>query len=502
LIHHLPRLKMQRKLAAGACIVLVCASASPASAQTAPPADYSMFNLDPMRSGINTAEHILSPTTVSGLRRVWSTQLNGVADESLIELAHVGGPNAPSLLYTTTRRGVTYALNAADGKVVWTFDPRDDQLPGYRITTATPVADPSRAWIYTASPDGHIHKLSSTTGKEAAGWPVAATLHPQDEKLASAFNFVAGNVVEITSGYIGDAGRYDGHVIAVNAQTRKVAVFNSLCSDYHGLFAETSAGGKTCSYVQSGMWARSGAVVDLMNGSPSKGSMFAVTGNGDYNHSTNWGDTVLRLNLGNGGFVLKDTYTPTDFAHLDSYDLDLGSTAPILLPRQSGAHPWLAVQGGKDGYLRVLDRTDMSGRGGFGHTGGEVGQFLIPQGGHMPTTGISWKDGSGVAWIFYSTDNGIGGIQVRIVNGKATLHQAWLHGGTYSSPLMANGVLYAAENGALRAFNPQTGVQYWSSDQSTAGQNIRGVHWESPTVINGHVYMPDENGVVTAYGIS
>src|SRR6185437_5873847 len=105
-------------------------------------------------------------------------------------------------------------------------------------------------------------------------------------------------------------------------------------------------------HVQSGMWARSGTVVDLMHGSPTESSIFAVTGNGEYNYSTNWGDTVLRLNLGSGGFVLKDTYTPTDFAHLDSSDLDLGSTAPILLPRQSGTHPWLAVQGGKDGFLR------------------------------------------------------------------------------------------------------------------------------------------------------
>ncbi|MGH2387807.1 MAG: hypothetical protein ACRDIE_06340, partial [Chloroflexota bacterium] len=442
------RLSLTRRIPAAAALLAVLlavpAGSPPAQGASASVRDYPMFNLDPMRSGVNTAERILTPGTVGKLTKLWSTQLTGVADESVIELSGVGPKRAPNLLFTTTRQGITYALNAANGAVVWTFNPHDGNLPSYRITTATPAADPSRAWIYAASPDGRIHKLAAATGKEASGWPVTVTLHPQDEKLASALNVVAGNVLETTSGYIGDFGQYDGHVVAINTQSRKLLVFNSLCSDYQGLFAESAASGKTCPHVQSGMWARSGAVVDLMNGSPTKGSIFAVTGNGNYNGSTNWGDTVLRLALGGSGLALKDAYTPTNFDQLDSQDLDLGSTAPIILPRQPGAHPWLEVQGGKDGYLRVIDRTDMSGRGRPGHPGGEVSRFSIPQGGHMPTAGLAWKDGSGVTWVFYSTDNGVAGIQVRMVNGTATLRQVWLHEGTYSSPLLAGGVLYVA----------------------------------------------------------
>lgn len=463
--------------------------------------DYPMFSLDPMRSGVNAAEHAITPDTVGRLVELWSTRLTGVADESVIELAGVGPKRAPNLLYTTTRQGVTYALNAANGAVVWTFNPHDGNLPAAQITTATPAADPSRAWIYAASPYGRIHKLAALTGKEAAGWPVAITLHPQDEKIASALNVIPGYVLETTSGYIGDAGQYDGHVVAVSTQTGKMFVFNSLCSDYRGLLAESASSGKTCPNVQSGMWARSGTVVDQMNGSPTKGSIFAVTGNGNYNGSTNWGDTVLRLALGGQGLALKDAYTPTNFDQLDSQDLDLGSTTPIMLPRQSGAHPWLAIQGGKDGYLRVIDRADMSGRGHPGHPGGEVAQFQIPQGGHMPTAGVAWRDNSGGTWIFYATDNGLAGVQVRVAGNVVTLRQVWLHKGTYSSPLLAGGVLYVAESGALRAFDPKTGRVLWSSDRSSAKRNIHDVHWESPTVINGRVYMPDESGVVTAYGL-
>ncbi|HEY8284968.1 MAG TPA: PQQ-binding-like beta-propeller repeat protein [Chloroflexota bacterium] len=462
--------------------------------------DYPLFNFNPMRTGINPSERVLTPSTVGRLKRLWSVQLNGVADESVIELTGLGPGKIRNLLYTTTRRGVTYALDAGTGAKVWTFDPHDLVLPDAQITTATPAADPSKAWVYSASPDGHIHKLSATTGAEAAGWPVSVTLHPQDEKIASALNLVGNTLLVTTSGYIGDAGNYVGHVVAINTQNRRMGIFNTLCDSTTSLLAEPG-GSPTCGHVQSGIWARAGTVVDTMTGSPTQGSAFVVTGNGAYDGIHNWGDSVLRLTLGGTALALKDAYTPNVFAMLDSQDLDLGSTTPILVPKQPGPHPWLVVQGGKDNYLRVLNRADLSGRGGLGHTSGELSALAIPQGGQMPTAGIAWADSSGKTWIFYTTDKGVGALRLTVAGGRPTLHLAWIHYDTYSSPLLADGVLYAAESGALRAFNPFTGAQLWSSSLASAGGNIQGVHWESPTVVNGRVYMPDESGTITAYGL-
>ncbi|HXT35078.1 MAG TPA: PQQ-binding-like beta-propeller repeat protein [Chloroflexota bacterium] len=480
----------------------LCLPASTLGARAASPPliDYPMFNFNAMRTGINPAERILTPSTVGRLKRLWSVQLDGVADESVIELTGVGPAKNLNLLYTTTRRGVTYALNAVTGAKVWTFDPHDQSLPDARITTATPAADSSKAWVYSASPDGHIHKLSAVTGAEAHGWPVSVTLHPQDEKIASALNLVGNTLLVTTSGYIGDAGNYDGHIVAINTRNRRMGVFNSLCATISRLIPEPE-GSPSCGHVQSGIWARAGTVVDTMSGSPTQGDIFTATGNGAYDGVNNWGDSVLRLTLAGTAMALKDAYTPNAFAMLDSQDLDLGSTTPILAPRQPGPHPWLAVQGGKDNYLRVLNRADLSGRGGLGHTSGELSALAIPQGGQMPTAGIAWADSSGKTWIFYTTDKGIGALRLTISNGRPTLQLAWVHYDTYSSPLLAGGVLYAAESGALRAFNPVTGVQLWSSSLASAGGDIQGVHWESPTVVNGRVYMPDESGAITAYGL-
>ncbi|MFI5277587.1 MAG: PQQ-binding-like beta-propeller repeat protein, partial [Ktedonobacterales bacterium] len=62
-------------------------------------------------------------------------------------------------------------------------------------------------------------------------------------------------------------------------------------------------------------------------------------------------------------------------------------------------------------------------------------------------------------------------------------------------------MLFAAGSGALRAFDPTTGHVLWSSDQASANGSIGSIHWESPIVVGGAVYIADENGAITCYGL-
>ena len=86
-------------------------------------------------------------------------------------------PRSTSAGASSSRRrtGRREAIDASSGAVKWRFTP-----PGYsswagtaQITTATPVADPSLRWIYAASPDGRIYKLSVANGH--AAWSVSIT---------------------------------------------------------------------------------------------------------------------------------------------------------------------------------------------------------------------------------------------------------------------------------------------------------------------------------------
>src|SRR5436190_1490414 len=113
--------------------------------------------------------------------------------------------------------GYTAAIDASSGRVLWRYTPA-----GYsswagtaQITTATPAADPGRKWIYAASPDGRIQKLSVADGHLA--WRTRITLLPSREKIASALNYWHGRVIATTGGYIGDAPPYQGHVALLAA---------------------------------------------------------------------------------------------------------------------------------------------------------------------------------------------------------------------------------------------------------------------------------------------
>ena len=114
-------------------------------------------------------------------------------------------------------------------------------------------------------------------------------------------------------------------------------------------------------------------------------------GNGDFTPAQfDWGETVFSLHpdgsgAGNGNPL--DSYTPTNFLILTNTDADLGSTAPALLPAAAGKYPHLAVQGGKDALLRLLNLDNLSGQGQAGKTGGEVFSMSLPGGGHPDTAG-------------------------------------------------------------------------------------------------------------------
>ena len=124
-----------------------------------------------------------------------------------------------------------------------------------QITTATPVADPGRAYVYSVSPDGVVHKLAVANGREVIG-RLARYGHPRPdhEKVASALNFSRGLVLVTTGGYIGDTPPYQGHVVAsARGQVRSLWVFNSFCSDRRELIVPSS-----CSASDSAIWARVG----------------------------------------------------------------------------------------------------------------------------------------------------------------------------------------------------------------------------------------------------
>jgi outer membrane protein assembly factor BamB len=456
--------------------------------------DWVRFGFDPARSGVNPNETNITPATVGGLHLLWSVTLPDVADSTplLVHGLTFADGSKHNVIYVTTKSGTLVALDAATGAQLWAA-----ATSGPKITNSSPVADPTRGFVYSYGLDGKLHKYHDATGQEVTGggWPVLITRMTQTEKESSSLNLANGFLYVTTSGYLGDAPPYQGHVVAINLANGSSHVFNSLCSDKTHVLARGE-----CQASDSGIWARAGAVVD-----PVTGYIFVVTGNGPFNANTggkNWGDTMLELSA--DGSRLLDSYTPSNYTDLEASDLDLSSNAPAILPKIAASKtPYLAVQGGKDGVLRLLNRQNLSGQGGPGHVGGEL-QSIATQGGCIVfTQPVVWTDpATGTLWVFVATGCGTTGYQVvTSPQGATSLKVGWSIQQPGTSPVLAGGMLFLASSGAIVALAPQTGKQLWSSANTSADGTIGGIHWESPIVLDGKIYCTDENGKLTAYGL-
>ncbi len=443
------------------------------------------------------------------LRRLWTRSVAPNADSAGAYLAHPRRTSTP-LVYVLAgnngsncspgdpvRTATLYAFQASTGRPVWS---RSTSGPS-RCTTAGPVADPSGQWVYAPGLDGKVHRYNALTGQETTGtvWPRAVTLMPDVEKVPSNLTIGTHHLYVATSGFIGDAGHYQGHLVSIDLRTGRSAVFNSLCSNVATLLGPTAGRSNYCSSAQSGLFGRGQGTVD-----PVTHDVYVVSGNGPWNGHTNWGDSVLKLDP--SGSRLLDAYTPPNQASLSSGDADLGSTGPAMLPTvRQGRHSYhLLVQGGKGPAcdscsgvaLRLLNRDNLSGEKRPGHLGGELQDIPAPGNCEVLTAPAVWKSPSGAIWVIYANDCGIAGYRLSSPSpAKFRLTLGWSVGTGGTTPVISRNVVYVAREGLLRALDPASGKVLWS------GAGIGGVHWEYPLLAGGRLFMTDQSGHLSAFTI-
>ena len=439
-------------------------------------ADWQRFNFNAQRSGVGPTNTGITAGNVGTLvrRRV---HIDGTVDSSAVELHGVRvGKRVRDVIFVTTTYGRTIAIDPGTGAKLWEFVPPDIRhyQGTYQITTATPVIDPSRRYLYASDPGGHIHKLAVATGRQVrtGHWPVRVTFLPSREKIASALNVSGNSVIVTTGGYIGDQPPYVGHVVMIDRGSGRIStVWNSLCADRHQLLHPSS-----CPQSLSAIWARSGAVVE-----PDTHRLLVVTGNAPYNGSTAWGDSVLELSP--DASALLQAWTPTDQRQLEASDADLGSTAPALLPRTGGRR--LAVQGGKAGRLDLIDLDRLNGTAHAGHRlGGELQEIAAPGGAQVFSAPAVWSHG-GRAYVFVA--DGAGTAVFRLNGGsRPRLSRIASNGTPGTSPVIAGGLLYIYDEngGTVKVYRPPT-LTLLASLPAAGG------HWNSPIVVGGRVIVPE-----------
>jgi hypothetical protein len=133
------------------------------------------------------------------------------------------------------------------------------------------------------------------------------------------------------------------------------------CGSYHGwvigvpLNDPSSVTPWASAATGCGSWSVGGIATDETN-------LFIATGNSKGASVWSGGDAIIRLQPGpvfSGSSV--DYWAPTNWPSLDSSDLDLGGSGPLLVDVPGATPAALAVALGKDGNAYLLDRTNLGG---------------------------------------------------------------------------------------------------------------------------------------------
>jgi uncharacterized protein YjdB len=334
------------------------------------------WHFDNDRSGLNPTETTLTPTNVTSTTfgKLFSYQLDGYAYAEPLLMSNVsinGGKH--NVLYIATENDSVYAFDADNygtGAPLWQvslLQSGETPLTGAPIKpvegiTSTPVIDPSTNTLYVVSVQTsasagstfRLHALDIATGAEKFTGPV--TLHVTVP--ASNSNSIGGIETLITSCiqraalllansnvYMGFGGCHSGWLVAYSASTlQQVGVFNS-STVLNGEGTYASAGG---------IWMGSGGPV-----ADSSGNVYITTGNGPWNGTNAWGDSVLKFPPtptagANGSMQPTDYFTPSIYQYMDCDDADLAAGGLILLPGTT-----TLIAGGKTGTMFLVNSSNL-----------------------------------------------------------------------------------------------------------------------------------------------
>ncbi|MGB8131779.1 MAG: pyrrolo-quinoline quinone [Candidatus Angelobacter sp.] len=506
------------------------------------------YHADKFRSGVNLQEFALTKSTVKSTTfgKVFTRAVDGQIYAQPLYVANLTIAGAKhNVVFVATEHSSVYAFEA-DGKTTAPFWKRSFINPSARITTiakpanaliapeisisSTPVIDTATSTLYVAvstSENGSIvhrlHALSLTSGAEKFGGPLKiqgsvpgtypaiavngrVPFVPKQHLQRPALLLLNGNVY-IAYGSNGDALPYNGWLFAYSAAgtgvLHQVAVF---C---------TSPDKGASAIWQSG----DGPAADPSN------NIYVATGNGAFDLNTGGrdaGNTVLKLALQSGALVVEDYFTPSNTADLTTNDLDLGAAGPILPSTQTGAaDPNLAVVGGKDGKIYLVNRSSMGKFNASTNSNIETVALGNPE----PTNGLFATPTALGSQIYFGEVNeplelftfssGLlstaptaqtsnvflypGTSPMISTNGSSSVVWALdLHAYVGGTP---DGTINTSGPAVLHAYDGSTLTELYNSTQAgTRDQAGKALKFTSPTVANGHVYVGGANQL-TVYGL-
>jgi uncharacterized protein (TIGR03437 family) len=482
-------------------------------------------NYDQQQTGANLQETVIQAAGFNwkNFGKVGTYAVDGqvYAQPLYVPGVTIGG-HAHNVVYVASMNNSVYAFDADAPQTptpLWTVNLGEpvpsglynfnDILPQIGIL-GTPVIDAAKQVIYVVAntlPAGEVsvpifqlHALSLVDGTELYGGPtlISATVPGNGPaSVDGSVNFDAtqqlqrpGLLLANGSLYIGfgshaDAGYYHGWLMAYDPTTLQLkSVFN------------TSPNGTKGALWQSG---RAPAV-------DSKGDVYAVTGNGDFDGLANFGESVLHFS--GADLSLKDWYTPQEWSDLNDQDRDVGSSGAIVMPNSN-----VLLAGGKAGMLYAVQT------GSMGHLGADNTSSV--QGVQVNAWGVFslalWPQAHPV--VYEWDPNGAlkafgiegGKINSTILSQFVPSLFSTFCGLALSANGAQNGVVWLVTGdsdvegipGTLHALDAtNVSNEFWNSTSAGDRDEVgRMAKFATPTVANGRVYVPTFSNTVVVYGL-
>jgi len=324
--------------------------------------NWTLHNLDLAGTRFSTLDQI-NTRNVKTLVPRWLFQLGvieGVSNQTTPVVVD-------GTMYVTDPRGSVYALDAADGHFLWSYDVTEliggGRREGYVFRNrGVCYAD---GVVYTAA-GSFLFALDAKTGKPIPGFgkngqasvilDVIKERYP-DVTAAISLGYWFTTAPQIYNGviYIGSTRSEShipgGHVLAVDARTGKVLWhFNTIPQD------EKDQGWATAGPTWVGGERNGGGIWETLSIDPELGLVYAAVGN-PFGDSTKragvnlFTSSILALTLDTG--TLKWYFQQT---HHDVWDYDSGNQ-PILFDTQVGGQRVRALaEASKNGFLYILNR--------------------------------------------------------------------------------------------------------------------------------------------------
>ena len=274
------------------------------------------------------------------------------------------GPGGRPTIIAVTQLNNVYALDAVDGSIIWEQNvgppvPGDDlggcSLFDFMGILGTPIVDlTSRALFLGAmtTPDGgatkkqYILSLNVDTGEINPGWPVdvGETAHYNDINFTAAIQQqrsalgIVGNILYVGYGSLSDCNFYHGWLVGVPIDNPAIVTAWAPSAEHGGA-----------------IWGVGGVASDGNN-------PFVTTGNTWTTGTWGGGEAVIRFQPG-PIFTesTNDYWAPLNWFELDTFDLDLGGSGPLLVDVPGATPSSLVVALGKDGNAYLLNRDNLGG---------------------------------------------------------------------------------------------------------------------------------------------